>query len=555
MAGTAAGIATIDLTATEHCIAFVSIDKEAQPKDVKDIVSKLCCTVFLNCASLEFVNGQWQFDKEGTTMFLQKVVPDGFSADIKGSLAMMWPTTEGSKLKGSLDWLSTQWHTSASGRLQPTGTHVCNVAIGKVDVAPGLACVLKECKKEPFIIGGCIEANEHMLTYYLTGHSIPGIRVVTSTSQFPSCKCILNCPGIGVSVVTSMANKYENINVIMLTLESKDTPESAASSSQGQQRIDRSKWPRAIEPGQEERQMCQSQEPGQGEQSLVAPVNPQPKKRRRATEPDQREHPQLECFGALGHGDFEDVFVALIGTLLKHACPLLSTMALEKATRLAVQENNSSDCPVIRELAQYVLFDKQGVLKDVAEVIEEWNNLMTQRDAVLQYRSSRQAHRNCWSLLGDQDPNLNENEVGCCREAWHKEFFRWSLTLEQQEDSRYTSVDNVSLQFQNFFCDCMIRKYTGHKCIATSIWQTGLPCARLSREGLRASRSVNKVASVQSDIKDLIKFFTAIGTKLRERRATALYAEAVRRSGSYRCSGNNADDRFRKQPRMGPFRI
>ena len=82
-----------------------------------------------------------------------------------------------------------------------------------------------------------------------------------------------------------------------------------------------------------------------------ATSNSHQQRRPRATEPGRPER-ELSNFGALGDPDMEDVFVALLASILKEACPCLSSAKLEKVIRKAVQQNLLlSECkaaPVIR---------------------------------------------------------------------------------------------------------------------------------------------------------------------------------------------------------------
>ena len=72
----------------------------------------------------------------------------------------------------------------------------------------------------------------------------------------------------------------------------------------------------------------------------------------------------------------------------------------------------------------------------------------------------------------------------------------------------------------------MIRKYAGHKVFAFAIWQKGLPCQRISRQGLLQSTDVDQVERIQEDLDDMIQFFTSVGNQVQERRKTEEYAEA-----------------------------
>ena len=90
------------------------------------------------------------------------------------------------------------------------------------------------------------------------------------------------------------------------------------------------------------------------------------------------------CFGILGDPDLEDVFVALLASLLKTACPRVQSSALEKMSRKAVQENpvlsDGKTAAVIEELANFTIFDKEGHIKDIAATIEEWNCIADHRN-------------------------------------------------------------------------------------------------------------------------------------------------------------------------------
>ena len=298
-------------------------------EEVKTLVSKLQCTVFVNVVT-EFVDCQWQYDEEGATTLLKKIVPDDFSAQVARQLAIMWPTAAGYKIQAQESHTSS--HTSMACFVQTIGTRVFNVAIGKLNSREGLSSIMKDCGKHPLIIGGGIEANEHLLAMYAKDNNRSDVRILTTSSQYPVCKCILLTPGMDVKFATSPTTS-PTINVIPLTLQPL-------------------RRPHATEHGRPECKVSHAQpqkDPAVDANSATSSSHQQ--LRPHATEPGRPER-EISCFGALGDPDIEDVFVALLASILKEACPCLSSIKLEKATRKAVQRNpllaDDKAAPVIR---------------------------------------------------------------------------------------------------------------------------------------------------------------------------------------------------------------
>ncbi len=214
-------------TATEHSFAFVSIDIAASLEEAKAFLGKFPCTIFVNVVSTEFVDGDWRRDDDGATSFLQKLVPAGFSSKVFRQLAIMWPsgndTTTGYKLRHDYrvqaQELRTSWHSSLTCHVEPMGASVCNVSIGKVNSRPALCVVLKQCGKGPFIIGGGIEAVEHLLAMYVKDFMSSDVRILTTRSRYPECKCIVHTPGMVVKEVSTGPENPPDINSMVLVLQ------------------------------------------------------------------------------------------------------------------------------------------------------------------------------------------------------------------------------------------------------------------------------------------------------------------------------------------------
>jgi chemotaxis protein histidine kinase CheA len=418
-------------TATERSIAFVSIDRKASPQEVKALVSKLQCTVFVNVVSDIIDIGKWRHDEENATTLLHKIVPDDFSAQVARQLAIMWPKAANYKIQVQEAHGSS--HAAITCFEETTGTRVFNVAIGKLSASAGIEAIMKQCGKHPTIIGGGIEAIEHLLAMYVKENKRSDARILTTGSQNPACKCILLTPGMEVKRTTSPTTS-PTINVIPLTLQplrlpehgrpqkasheqpqkasheqrathAKSVPEhrrpqkashepreckvsheqpqkastvdanSATSSSHQQRRPHATEHGRPQKASHEQRAthaksvpehrrpQKASHEPRECKVSHEQPQkastvdansatsSSHQQRRPRATEPGRPER-ELSNFGALGDPDMEDVFVALLASILKEACPRLSSTKLEKATRKAVQRNpllaDDKAAPVIR---------------------------------------------------------------------------------------------------------------------------------------------------------------------------------------------------------------
>ena len=351
-------------TATERSIAFVSIDRKASPQEVKALVSKLQCTVFVNVVSDIIDIGKWRHDEENATTLLHKIVPDDFSAQVARQLAIMWPKAANYKIQVQEAHGSS--HAAITCFEETTGTRVFNVAIGKLSASAGIEAIMKQCGKHPTIIGGGIEAIEHLLAMYVKENKRSDARILTTGSQNPACKCILLTPGMEVKRTTSPTTS-PTINVISLTLQPLRLPEHGrpqkASHEQPQKPSHEQRATHAKSVPEHRRPQKASHEPRECKVSHEQPQkastvdansatsSSHQQWRPRATEPGRPER-ELSNFGALGNPDMEDVFVALLASILKEACPRLSSTKLEKVTRKAVQRNpllaDDKAAPVIR---------------------------------------------------------------------------------------------------------------------------------------------------------------------------------------------------------------
>ena len=226
------------------------------------------------------------------------------------------------------------------------------------------------------------------------------------------------------------------------------------------------------------------------------------------------------CFGALGDPDLEDMFVALLASLLKTACPRVQS---EQMSRKAVQQNpvlsDGKTAAIIKQLTHFVLFDEESKLKDVAETVEQWNRIADRRHGIFQRRAREQDSGDPRTLLADRDSTLNEDEMSECFDEWCMEFLTYHLTPEQNENPIYQLGDKLTGK-QRSFCGSMLRKYAGHKAIGMAIWQKGLPCQLLARGS--DNDWVTEPHMIENDLTAMIQFFNSFGTVLNEPKEMAV---------------------------------
>ena len=228
-------------------------------------------------------------------------------------------------------------------------------------------------------------------------------------------------------------------------------------------------------------------------------VQPQPQRSENKRDPC--------CFGTLGDPDLEDVFVALLASLLKTACPRVQSSAFEKMSRKAVRQNpalsDGTTAAIIKELAHFVLFDEESKLKDVAETVEQWNRIADRRHGIF----LRRALEDPRALLADHDSTLNEDEMSECFDEWCMEFLTYQLTPEQNENPIYQPGDKLTRK-QRSFCGSMLGKYAGHKAIGMAIWRKGLPCQLLARGS--DDDWVTEPHMIQKDLTAMIQFCNSV---------------------------------------------
>jgi hypothetical protein len=480
---------------------------------VRDLSAESPCMVSVNVVT----------HRKDINWKLDRLVPPGFDSRVHQHLAMIWPKgrmhircDESWKLEQPASWPRESaeqfaWRTQGSTLMtccvrDPSGICVSNMTIPKGNACPLLLEVLNHRGQEPFIMGGGLQSTISLMTTYVKaardGNS-KWWKIFSGTKQNPAVKCIAFAPGFLVEQGEDVQTTSADINVLRIHA----TKLPAASSYTAAKRWCELTAASSNRPASSYR--------ASADENMVLRAGTVVL-RAASSDPWKRSRDDI---------DKKDVFAAMIMQLFHCVSPKIKFDELQKMTQEAVRRrlwSVSDPTDTITEIASYVMFNKDGKIKNMQETLEEWSGLTKYRDRVIDRN-----HR---------ERDLTETEKHNARDDWCRFFLQNRLTPQQKRNPKYYPLPrnnrHVLTTKQRGLTGAILRRLCGHKAVVMSLLQWGLPCSSISQEGLQEYANNTDPDRIQNDMNTMIKYFIAIGTGFADRRATPEYALALSASGN-----------------------